>query len=470
MESQHLIIFWVAVVLGLPLSIFLCRLSKTFMYLFFTLMIFSLVAPRWSITFLSHEIYKSATRGFEIHIADLIAIILFLSMLFRREEFKIRWLPPLMIPMLLYFAIGWISWAMIGRDTMPIYDIHYQDEDVKPIPYFELTLYPLFEIAKIGRGIFIFWVVFNFMQDKRAYKYLVVAFSAIILCITGMELYGRYVQGLYRPDFGGFQFNDINTLVGLLSLTIFPLAYVTRSFLKSSWYWMMVGCGCLTIILTVSRSSLAGFIFGVLFIIIWMIIRYPTAKNIAITAFAAFIGFLLFLKAADTLMVRFNEKSIDEDMIERIHLDDAAYLMGKEHFFGVGLGNFSAWEVNSYGQRADANPYNIPHNIWFLTFAELGYLGIIFFVLIWVRFYQMLFSGIRIFGRFDNWKYGFPLLLGILAASIVIQFQNRFHFTYRQTSVYFIMHILSALAARAYADRRVTLRKYIDSRPATQSN
>jgi hypothetical protein len=423
-------------------------------------MIFSLISPRLSITFLPIESYRAATRGFQVHFADLMAIILCFAMLIRREEYTIRWLPPMIIPMLLFFTVGWISWALVERNTFPIYDIEYQAGQDDPIPYFEIGLYPLFELFKIWRGIFIFWVSFNFLQDKQAHKYFVAGFCALVLYITGAEFDGRYVYGDYRPSFDAFHFNDVNTFVGLTSLAIFPLAFVVRSFFSCLWFWFIMGCGFISIILTVSRSSLVGFFIGAFIIIVMMVLRNPTARNWGMTLLAAFVVFLCVLKAAGTLLERFNVEEYDVDIEERTLLNDAAYLMGKEHLFGVGLGNFSAWNINLYADRVGANSYNLAHNTWFLTFAEVGYPGIIFFALIWIRLYQMLFVSLRIYKRFSNVIYGYPLLIGILSSSIVMQFQNRYHFTYRQMSIYYTMHILMAIVARAYADRRVVVRNF----------
>lgn len=457
----NVVIFWLGIMIGIPALVLACRLSKYCIYALFFMMIFSLLSPDSSITFDSHETYKAGTRGFEVHIADLIAIVFFVTILLRKD-YRICWAPPMLILMLIYFAMGWVSWAMVGRETMPIYDPQYFVEYEYAVPFFELKLYPLFELSKIARGIFIFWVMFNLLQDKELYKYFVAVLSVTVIYIFMGLFIGRYAFGEYRSQLGTWNSNDLDTYVGIAAIVIFPQAFVAKTILGNLWYWFMLLLGLVAIVFTVSRSSLAGLILASMIVTIWMLIHYPTAKNFFFTALSSLLLCLAILKAASTLHERFNKEAIESSAEERKTVYQSAYLMGMEHTFGVGLGNFSAWQVNEYAQRSGSDPYGMAHHIWYLTFAELGFPGLIAFILIWLRFYQISCSALRTFKNFSHWIYGYPLILGIICASIVMQFQNRFHFSFRQTSVFLLMHICMAFSARAYADRRAVMAKYIE--------
>jgi hypothetical protein len=161
---------------------------------------------------------------------------------------------------------------------------------------------------------------------------------------------------------------------------------------------------------------------------------------------------VIAVKALDSLGERFfAEQSTVGDIDNRERLSLSAYLMGKDHLFGVGLGNFHFWSMNRYAQQAGAEAITMAHNIWYLTFAEIGLPGLMAFALLWLRYYQVLLSSM-----IKSWRMKdplvFPLLLGALVASEIIQFQNLFHFSYRNTAVFLIIHIIMAVTVRMYLE------------------
>src|SRR5262249_37546179 len=144
--------------------------------------------------------------------------------------------------------------------------------------------------------------------------------------------------------------------------------------------WMIFLCTLTSIILTISRSSLVGFLLGGLIVMIAGWRRYPTMKNVLTTGFCLFVGFLLMLKAAQFLLPRFG--ATVQDLPFRNALKAMAAMMAADYPLGVGLGNYAAVAYLKYAAIINAPEwYIIVHNIWYLTLAEMGYFGVVIFSL-----------------------------------------------------------------------------------------
>lgn len=441
------IVFLIGAGLLIPIGVILCRLYKPFMYVIFAAFVISTITLDWSITFVSRELYKSATRGFEIHQMDLLALVLGMAMWMRPREYRLKFALPLLIPYTIYIAVAFASWAVIEKDVIPN---RFLIEILNELPTFELRLFPLFELSKIFRGLFAYWVLVNFIQDKTAYKVLLASLGGLIIYLTCDAVISRYIFGEHRVQVVDFHVNDFNAYVGMMGLFVFAFALQSKIRLKWSLLgWFIMVCALLSIVLTVSRSSLAGFLVGGVVVYGLMLLYSPSVRNILITALAMLCVVLIFGKAVDSLMQRFSFRDNSASFDMRTRLNNTAMLMADDHPLGVGMGNFMAYNISQYGEMTGAEKSNIAHNVWFLTLGELGYPGLIAFSLIWLRFYQLILSAL-IRSREDPRWYVHPALVGALGASVVLQFQNCFHFSYRQTSVYFLMIIFTAVAVRMY--------------------
>ena len=63
-----------------------------------------------------------------------------------------------------------LSWLLLGDSTLPVPEVrHLDDYTIYPPEFeiFEVWLYPLFELCKILRGIFIFWIAYNYFYNTK---------------------------------------------------------------------------------------------------------------------------------------------------------------------------------------------------------------------------------------------------------------------------------------------------------------
>lgn len=446
-----LLIFWIGTLISVPLCVYIGRAWRNALYVFFGLLVFSIFFHDWSIHFISRENYRAATRGFEVHLADIFALILLISMILRPNEFRIRFNIPLMIPYVLLIIVSIISWFGIDKSTY----INFENfEHLGDLKVFELYLYPLFEIHKMIRGLFLYFVMVNFINNQTCIKTMAFTIGYLVVLITLMSLVNRYGWGQNRVETGGNNPNDLNSYIGIASLFVFPLAFSERKLTHSLFFWLVCGAGLLTIILTISRSSLAAFVLSSLIVVVVSLCKYLTKRNLLFTLLALCIGILVGAKSYDSLTERFfQEQSTRDDFDLRSSLNKSAMLMGLDHPFGVGLGNFHYWSMTKYGDIANTERITMCHNIWFLTFAELGFPGLVVFICFWLRYYQiLLFSLGKAWWRYD--RFAFPILLGAFSSMFLLQVQNLFHFSFRFTPVFFLSHIIIAASVRIYLELR----------------
>lgn len=451
------VVFWLGSIFCIPLGVFACQFHKAFRYLFISLMFISLLIPEaLSINFFSEENYKMASRGFEVHLVDLCALVLFFDILLSIGRRKIIWFPPLTILTGLFILVAIVSWMLVdgARDN----PLKYLDEDdfLNPdfLAVFKLKLYPLFEISKLFRGYLVYWVTVNSIQDKKVIEILKALFVLTLIYFTINGLYMRYILGIHRISAGIGHYNNFNTFVGLLGAFILPWAYYTDRIEKSLLYWFSTLCALICIILSISRTALAG--FGIVFIfgvplLAW---RFMSSRNAIFTAIFCFISLLGGLKAADSLFERFQVSAPTlESLHNREKLNKTATLMANDFPFGVGLGNFSAWSVLKYAYITDAEKGNFAHNTFYLTAAEVGYPGVFLFACIWIRIWQVLIQGL-ISNYVKHDPFWYSTLMGVFLGVIFLVLQLWFQFTYRVTPVYMLIQMLIGIGIRVSLDAR----------------
>ncbi|MDP1835612.1 MAG: O-antigen ligase family protein [Chlamydiales bacterium] len=452
------IIFWIGSIVFTLWGLFACRANKAFVYVIFGLMIFALTDPdNLSITFFAHPDYKMATRGFEIHLADVCAFILFLHLWTTTPAGKLSFVPPLTLPQLLFILVAALSWlfaspavtnplaAMQSALTPDTLQYGYAMETV-----LELKLYPLFEISKLFRGLLIFWVCVNLSADKNIIRTIYVVFSVLIIYFTIKSLILRYIMGVHRVTAGIGHYNNFNTFMGLMGAFLIPVAFSSKKFLISGFMWFLVVCTVLCIILTISRSALAAFGIAMIVATPILLFKYMNAKNIFFLMCGGVACLALLGKAHHTLMERFTIKNPTVAAFEgREALKNEARMMAMDYPFGVGMGNFSAWSILRYSAQTGAELGNFAHNSFYLTLGELGYPGLVAFWIFWLRYAQVGFIGL-FYRLFSKDSFALSAMMGANLSIIFLMPQLWFQFTYRATPIYLLVHIILGIGVGQY--------------------
>lgn len=452
------IVFWIGSIVFFLWGLLACRVNRRFVYILFAAMIFSLTLPNsLSITFFPHPEYKMATRGLEIHLADICALTLFFHIIAVTPRHLLYIIPPLTTPQLLLITTAILSWFFVPPAVAnPLAAMQsslkqgtllhtYSMETI-----LHLNLYPLFEIAKLFRGFLIFWVCVNLSRDRNIIRTIYVAFSILLLYFALKSLTLRYFYGVHRVSAGIGHYNNFNTFIGLMGAFLIPLAFSTKRTVTSLFVWSLLLCASISIILTISRSALFAFILVLLLSTPLLLIKYLSFRNTLFLFLGALFGVAMLLKAQHTLMQRFVYNNPTESAFEeREALKNEARLMAKDYTLGVGMGNFSAWSILRYSHLTRAELGNFAHNSFFLTLGEMGYPGLIIFWIFWLRYIYIGSLGL-IYHLLSSDHFGLSAMLGANLSILFMMPQLWFQFTYRATPIYLLVHILLGIGVGQY--------------------
>ena len=446
METKF-VIFYLTFFIGVPAGVVACAVYRPLKHAVMMLMIWATCVPESTgINFLSRESYRTTTRGFEVSLVDLCALIMLVVILLENNRHRIRWFPPLTIPYAGYIGVILISWLLVGENPPVPLEAFYIER-----PFFEVHLYPLFELSKIIRGCVVYFIVVNYARDATAFKVLIAGIGVTVLTTGYLSFADRYIHHVHRVTATLGDPNSLATYMAIMGATMFGMALYHQNVFHSAFFGGLAGLAGVSIILTISRGGLAAYALGLGVIFLTFLHRFFTIKNIAFIALGALIGVAVFAMAFDTLMSRFGGDA-EADLEYRGLYNEEAVLMAQDHFFGVGIGNFSAYSWDRYARMVDPDltPGTPAHHVWYLTLGELGIPGVIAFALIWIRFYQLTLR--FIFTR----QQGFIISVGIacVAATILNHVQNLLHMSYRQTPMYFMTRLMMGMAVAVWYYQR----------------
>ena len=250
MEAKY-VIFLLVVLLGVPIGVAVCRTWRSMLDWVAVLMVWSTCEPELvGINFVSREFYRANTRGFEVSLADICVLIMLITMILRRKEQAFRWFPPMTVPTILYLSVGLISWMMAGS-------VVAVPEHAKTVPYefFEVGLYPLFELSKILRGFLLYLAIVNYVRDERTAMVIVVGIAISAFYITRAAIVSRYVYGINRVRATLGHPNSLATYMAMLGTFVYAMALERKKWGPSMIFSFLTACAGVTVILTISRGG-----------------------------------------------------------------------------------------------------------------------------------------------------------------------------------------------------------------------
>ncbi len=347
------VVFAIALVGSVPLGLF-ARVEERVQKVLLALigLVPFIEIDRVAINAYSFQRYRGESRGFEITIVDLFAIALFIA-LPRPPQFP----PPYRIARYAYFAVATISMFVA-----------------------EMPLYSSFSMWKILRAYFCMIVVARAFESPRLGPWLLYGFAGGIAYSLLRSLEQRYLLGIHQAA-GAFPHpNSMGMAINLVYPSALALLMAGQG--GKTAVAMATAAG-VCVILTLSRGSLM--MFGVATAIVFMgsLWRGFTKRKLYVVGGAVLLGAGVLGYAADTIIERFI-KAPDASVEARELFNQAASMMLSDHPLGVGINNFSYSLSNGGYARALRLPQidwgAIAHHIYWLTLAEMGYLGLVTYV------------------------------------------------------------------------------------------
>ena len=371
------------------------------------------------VTFFSYTNYRGDIRGIEFGVTDWLVITLIVTMQYaprwrnRRRYYR----QPNEVPMALY--LGWCILS-IGTATIP--------------------QFAFFGVTRILRAYALFWVAYNWLRDEDDLRF-------VVWCVVGLTFYSfwqvlmdKYMRGVFPPR-GSFDHqNSLVTFQNILNFIIFAvlLGDTDKVFDRRTLiYWGALGAGALTSVATLSRGGMATMVLGFMLItpvMLWL--KQPPRKRgkkfgaIGVMGLAALPALAVVLPQ---IVKRF-ETAPEASAHARDLFNEVAQEMGQNHFFGVGLNNYSLGSGYIPKFRDLLPPIDhggLAHHIYWLHYAELGIVGVSLWVLMMTSFILILLR--FVLRRRDGPERVFAV--GVLTAFCIAMLIGTLEWNWRQTQL-----------------------------------
>lgn len=432
--------------------------SKRLRDMYFIVLVFSApLIERLDLNYVSREWYRGTSRGFEVAVADVLALALLASSVLvpRAGHRRLYWVPSLGFMLLLFFYACF---------NVGISEPH---------------LFGLFGLWRLMRGMLLVMAVAFYLQSEREARLLVLGVCLLIGYQALLAIKQRYLDGVHRIYGTCDESNSLSVL--LVTSTPLLVTGITAR-LPRILKWLCVAVlplACVAEILTISRA-------GVVIIGLVLLGATLSTASLRLTPRTVGVSLLVLLGAAGmlakswkTLSARYEEASLKDEYENKKNLGRGYYLrvareIAGQRFFGVGLNNWSYWVSNLYGPKLgyrfvpysgpdreprdtlppDANvdmPQAAPaHNLGALTVGELGIPGFALFSILWLRWFQMGGSFLRPRNPDPMRRLGVGLFFGICGTFL----QCLTEWAWWHLPVYYTFHILLGALAALYYQKR----------------
>jgi hypothetical protein len=414
-----------ALMFGVPiLAMAAAAWSRVRNSLFAAMVFATVLGSHGAMNLLSRETYRGPDRGFEITSADLLCWALIIAMAVRFPG-KIQWFPRSSTWLLAFFLYAAVVWALA------------------PEP-----LFGAFSIWKCVRMYCLYWCTVNCLKLGVPRRYLWLGYVAAASVIVVLALQQKYLYHIYRIP---ATFDHSNT-VPLYANLILPVLMIwgLRDATRSPWRGavsIVLSLGLLfAVVCTFSRVGILLSGMCVVGAMIWTNLRVASTRlRIASCLLALFLG-AGAVRAAIPIIERFrNAPPASEEA--RDEFNYSAQLILLDHPLGVGLNDFSyvVTTERKYHEhfRAMANEAEagVCHHIYWLTAAEMGYIGLLLYLAIVVRFG---WASLR--GALKRKSPEGTLLFGVFLGIVALQVSGFFEWAFRVTPVMQLFMISGALA------------------------
>lgn len=271
------------------------------------------------------------------------------------------------------------------------------------------------------------FMVFTIVARACTNPYLVTSLLkgiAIGLCFQGVVVGWQRFAIHYVQARGTF--TSQNQLGMAMHFAIYPFFALLLSGEKG-WQTIAVPIiGVMIIIFTTSRASLGFAAAGLSLLFAFSMVRKWTPRMTRMLVAAVVTLALLSPVVYRQFSYRFYSAEVEADDGGRSTLNNAAQMIFTDHPMGIGANNYVVVATTQgYSERANVNYQNrdaYPHNIYWATAAEVGWLGIVALVILLSR---PLLLALRYSWRNRKDRRG-DLLLG-LATSLMIVYAHSYY-------------------------------------------
>jgi O-antigen ligase len=410
---------------------------------------------RMQVNFFSEAWYRGTTRGIQVSLVEMLAFaLLFGCWTSRRLPGRRLFWPGSLGLLLLYFLYCCFSVAA----SQP-------------------KVFGAFELSKILASILVFAASAAYVRTRSEWTLLLVTLG----CVVGFEgiwaLKQHFLMHLERAAGTLDHANSLSMFFCMATPPLVAFACCGWSRLLKLFCGICAGFAAVGLLLTYSRAGIPVFATAVGGTVLasWRLRAGKIVLRTLILAGAA----ALVAACWGEMQRRYSEASFQEEYFDPTIDGRGVYLrlseaIAKDHFFGVGLNNWSYYVSSTYGPRLGyrfvdydylisiygseddklfSNSYLAApaHNLGALTLGELGVPGLLLFSLLWVRWVSLGLPFLLL-PRADPMR---AVGVGLLFSVFGIFGQSFTEWVYRQTPILFTFYVLLGALASLAHDRRV---------------
>ncbi|MBC2668131.1 O-antigen ligase family protein [Novosphingobium piscinae] len=252
------------------------------------------------------------------------------------------------------------------------------------IPGATMPMAASFYVFQLARVALVFAAVAKIAGDPKALMWLGLGLASAMTLEAGVCLYQRF-HGAFRA---AGTMSHPNQLGMMAHFVVLPLLGMILSGYRSKIMMLGIASGLVVIVLGASRATMGFLGTGMVLTMLLSLRRGATPKKmqmVGLAAAALVVATPFLLHSVGQRLAQQLESQSDYD--ERAAFERAAKMMWAEHPLGVGATNY-VLVANTQGYSARAGVVwnsgsraaNV-HNTYLLTAAELGWPGIIAYVL-----------------------------------------------------------------------------------------
>jgi O-antigen ligase len=371
---------------------------------------------RLDINFFSQEFYRGDSKGFEVTALDLLVLALAIAVPRGEAPAPYRW------SRWLYLAAAAVPLAWSGEPILS-----------------------MFFIWKLLRMYVLVAVVARATRTPALAASLLRGMALGVVIATCVSLGQRYLHGTVRAT--GLMAHP-NSL-GMAVNTVFPvaLAVLLGARGRTPLAGLAVLGAAICVVLSLSRGSMAMLVLGGGLVTAFSLARSVSRRKLQVLGLGAAGALALLARSADTIIYRL--RTAPEDSVtSRFMFNDIARAMAAEHPLGIGANQFShALVPLNYAERFGVPAIDggaIAHHIYLLTLAELGWFGLVAYLLVLIA---PLALALRAYRRAAAGTLRGDLLLGCAVALSVMYVHGLAEWIARQTSSMYLFWMVAGLVA-----------------------
>lgn len=439
MSDFKYIIFFAVIIIGIPISVAVAKKNPLIEKFFWFLLLF-FTAKTEDINFFSMETYRGTSKGFEIGLVDITAMIIFFIIFSRRDKYPIT-IPTGSFLYLLYFVFSFIS--IVNSDVY---------------------IYSFFELWKMIRMYFYFFVIYNLIRSFKDIEELIKYMAVIVFFITFLVLKQKYLDGMFQTK-GPFPHQNSLVMYLMFYGAIF-LSYLLNRKKANIYFWTVAfGMCAIDIISTLSRGGMAVFSLSTFIIFLLSYSNKFSLKQLGVSMLFVILGTGVLYKASDTIMERVRTAP-KESLDVRLVLAEAAQNMANDKIAGVGLNNF-ALKINPpypYGahiERKEDEKGGLVETIYLMVAAETGWHNLAVFASFLLYLYYINiknFFALK-YGKYKKYRY---IPIAIMGALLGIYLQSTMEWVLKQTNNFYqLMFIFAVIGAVSRIIKEKNIKKQL---------